>query len=338
MNMSHGAGGNGPGSNNTRTRSLVEGALFAALTSLFALLGLVPALFFLQFAIPVPLTIVGYRYGLRTATLSASVALVVTFIISGNPIAVGMVLSFGVIGLVIAYGVRRSYPAVRTVLLATGASFVSLVGDFLFALWVLGINQWTEFLSIQEEATKRSLEFQRSLTQKMPGFFSPAQFQLFETQTREFMKMVPRLWPFFIVAGSFLLGVINYGIIRASFKRLKLGEVPAFPPFRAWRLPEWVGWAGVAAFVAGYADAVWHLTGAGLAWNNLSYLCLYAFLIEGLSVAWYYFDRWRWDKATRWLAVVFGFLALKDLVIWIVGAIGFFDIFLNYRKPREGGV
>lgn len=316
------------------TRSLVEGALLAALASLFALLSLTPPLFFLTLAIPVPLAIVGYRYGMRTATLSAVVALILTFLVSGSPMAVGTVISAGAAGLVIAHGVRRGYEAIRTVLLATGVAFVSWVGEFLFSLWVMGVNLWTQQVKLQQAAMEKSLEWQRTLVGKLPGAVSPEQLAAVEQQFRSLAHTLPSLWPALIIMGSFLAGVVNYGIIRASFRRLKLGEVPAFPPFKGWRLPEWFGWMGVLAFAVGYADAAWHLSGAKMLYDNLFYLCLYAFLIEGLAVSWYYFDRWGMDKFTRFLAVGLGFMVGFGGVVLL--AIGFLDIFLDFRKPREG--
>ncbi|MGE5553782.1 MAG: YybS family protein [Betaproteobacteria bacterium] len=316
------------------TRSLVEGALLAALASLFAVLSLVPGLFFLDFAIPVPLAIVGYRYGLRTAGLSAAVALALAFLLSGSPFVVGSVLSFGALGLAAAYGVRRGWPAIQTVLLGTGVAFLAAVGQFLFSLWVMGVNLLAEQVKLYRSSIEQSLEWQRRLLRRTPNAIPPEQLKAIEEQFRVVGEQLPHLGPALFVAGSFLLGVVNYGIIQASFRRLKLGEVPAFPPFRTWRLPEWVGWMGVLAVAAGYADAVWHLTGAKVLYDNLFYLCLYAFLIEGLAVAWYYFDRWGWDKVSRVLVLVFGFMTGIGMMILL--AIGFLDIFLDYRQPREG--
>jgi uncharacterized protein YybS (DUF2232 family) len=315
------------------TRSLVEGALLAALASLFALLSLVPPLFFLDFAIPVPLAIVGYRYGMRRAALSAVVALLLTFLLSGSPFAVASVLSFGALGLAVAHGVRRGYPAIRTVLLGTAVAFLATVGQFLFSLWVMGVNLWAEQVRIYQLSLEKSLEWQKGFFPKLPGAPPPGQLQAAEEQFRAISRQLPHLGPALFIAGSFLLGVMNYGIIRSSFRRLKLGEVPAFPPFRTWRLPEWVGWMGILAFAAGYADAMWHLTGAKVLYDNLFYLCLYAFLIEGLAVSWYYFDRWGWDKTTRALLLIFGFLTGVGWVIIL--AVGFLDLFLDYRRPRE---
>lgn len=319
-----------------RTKSLVEGALFAALASLFAVLGLTPPLFFLTLAIPVPLTIVGYRYGLRTAGLSGFVAVVLTLIISGSPIAVGEVVSAAAAGLVIAYGVRRGYPAAKTVLLATGVAFVTWVAEFLVSLGIMGINIWEQTVKLNQEGLKQGLQMQRGFAEKVPGLVDPKQLEAFEQQTRFYMDILPSLWPFFIIGTSFTAGVMNYGIIRGSFRRLKLGEVPGFPPFRSWRLPDWVGWLALGAFAAGYADALWHVPGMKAAAYNLFLLGLFAFLIEGLAVSWYYFDRWRVDRFTRALILVFGLMSGVGLFALLI--VGFLDLFLDLRRPGEGEV
>ncbi|MDI6871489.1 MAG: DUF2232 domain-containing protein [Bacillota bacterium] len=322
----------------TGARSLVEGALFAALASLFAVAGLLPWLAILHLAIPIPLTIVGYRYGLRRAAASAAVAVALTFLLSGSPVAVGEVIAAAAAGLVIAYGVRRGYPAIQTVLLASGAGLVTLVGQFFFSLWFLGINLWQEALKFQRTFMDQVLKVMRDSVQKAPNPATLQQLKAWEQGFQEAARQAPHMWPAAVVTAAFLAGALNYGIIRLTFRRLKLGELPAFPPFRLWRLPEWVGWAGLAAYAAGYADAAWHLTGAKAVFDNLFNLCLYAFLIEGLAVAWYYFDRWKVDRLTRWVIALFALWAFGAVTFWVVVAIGFLDIFLDYREPREGEI
>lgn len=308
----------------------------AALASLFAVLGLTPPLFFLALAIPVPLTIVGYRYGLRLASLSAAVAVILTFMLSGSPIAVGEVISAGAAGLVIAHGVRRGYPAARTVLLASGVAFLTWVGEFFVSLWLMGVNLWEQQVKLNQAGLEQSLKMQQSLARKAPSLVDPEQLKALEQQTRLFVRILPGLWPFFIVSTSVTAGIVNYGLIRASFRRLKLGEAPAFPPFRTWRFPEWVGWSALAAFAAGYANAVWHVSALRAAAYNLFLLGLFCFLIEGLAVAWYYFDGWRVDKVTRWMILGFGLVSGFGLFALLI--VGFLDIFLDFRRPREGDI
>lgn len=333
MTSTHGSrAGQAPGRFNAR--SLVEGALFAALASLFAIVGLLPPLFFVSLAIPVPLTIVGYRYGLRTAFASATVAVLLTFLLSGSPIAVGMVISAAAAGLVISYGVRRGFPAIRTVLLATAVSVVVWIVQFFWSLWVTGLNLWHSEVKLNRSMLDQTLKSLREMQKKNPGLMAPEQVKLFEEATRQFAGKLPNLWGMLIGAGSFVASVIDYGIIRASFRRLKLGEVPAFPPFKSWRLPDWVGGVALGAYGLGYAGALYGLGWATVAFDNLFYLCLYAFLIEGLAVAWYYFDKWGWDKVTRIMLVGFGFLT--GIGLFILAGIGFLDIFMDYRQPREG--
>jgi uncharacterized protein YybS (DUF2232 family) len=222
------------------------------------------------------------------------------------------------------------------VFLATGASLVSWVVEFFFSLWVMGLNIWHQEVKLEREGLKQGMELQKKLQQKLPGTVRPEDLARLEESSKWFMRILPGLWPFLIAGSSFTAGVIDYGIIRASFRRLKLGEVPAFPAFKTWRLPQWVGWIGLAAFGAGYAQAIWPSRALEIVALNLFLLSLFAFLIEGLAVSWYYFDKWGLDKVTRIVIAVFAFMIPVGALVLL--AIGFLDIFLDYRQPREGEV
>lgn len=313
-------------------RSLVEGALFAALAAVFAIIGnWIPPLFFLSLAIPVPLTIVTYRYGLRTAIVSAVVAAGLAGLVGGSPGLLIAVISSAAGGLAIGYGVKKGYGAIRTVLIAGVVAFFTTLFQFVFSLWVLGVNLWKDYLRQTALAQKESLKLMRRFS-----FVPKEQLKLQETQAQEMAKVLPGLWPFILVAASLMAGVVNYWVVRQSFKRLKLGEVPAFPPFRSWRLPEWLGWLGLAAFAAAYLGAVYRVPGMGPLASNLFLLALGGFFIEGLSVTWYYFDRWGVDKVSRWVILYFAMAVGLGLIV-VVG-VGFLDIFLDFRQPKEGYV
>ncbi|MGE5509472.1 MAG: YybS family protein [Chitinophagales bacterium] len=325
----------GPGNRESgrfTARSLVEGALFAALAAVFAIIGnWIPPLFFLSFAIPVPLTIVTYRYGLPTAILSAIVAAGLSGLVGGSPGLLITVISSAAGGLAIGYGVKKGYSAIRTVLLAGVVAFFATLLQFVFSLWVLGVNLWKDYLRETELAQKQSLNLMKRFS-----FVPKEQLKAQEAQTKAMAKALPGLWPFILVATSLMAGLVDYWIVRQSFKRLKLGEVPAFPPFKSWRLPEWMGWLGLAAFAAAYLGTVYRVPGMGALASNLFLLAMGGFFIEGLSLTCYYFDRWGVDKISRWVILYFAIAVGIGLVV--VAVAGFLDLFFDFRQPKEGYV
>ena len=83
------------------TKSLVEGALLAAINIILSIMALYMPILgtFATLVWPVPIVILGIRHGLRTSILSTVVAGIFVAILSGPFQAVNIVISFGLIGI-----------------------------------------------------------------------------------------------------------------------------------------------------------------------------------------------------------------------------------------------
>ena len=105
--------------NQTSSRSIVESGLLTALMIIFAMIGLsVPMLgFFGSILVPMTIAIVGVRHGLRWSVLSVVAAVIVIAFLLGPLTALIEGGVFGVIGILIGYGLRQKWSISKLLLL-----------------------------------------------------------------------------------------------------------------------------------------------------------------------------------------------------------------------------
>jgi uncharacterized protein YybS (DUF2232 family) len=150
------------------------------------------------------------------------------------------------------------------------------------------------------------------------------------------IQLYKLLLPSLILLSLVTLGVLNYFLTRAAAKRLGLPVGPGFPPFREWRFPKWFAVVYIAALVGMYAAQT--MKGLGqvpmVVFANAQVLMSMLFFLQGMAVVWHLFDRFKLDRFARWAltAIIF----ITGFGAQIVAFVGLFDVWLDYRRPREG--
>ena len=101
--------------NYTSTRSVVESGILTALMIVFAMIGLsVPMLgFFGSILVPMTIAVVGVRHGFRWSILSVVSAVIAIAFLLGPLTALIEGGVFGVIGILIGYGLRKQWSVSR---------------------------------------------------------------------------------------------------------------------------------------------------------------------------------------------------------------------------------
>ncbi|HHV58028.1 MAG TPA: YybS family protein [Firmicutes bacterium] len=306
------------------TRSLVEAALLAALTVVFCLatiylpvLGLVTGFFW-----PVPIVLLGVRHDLRLAVLATLVAGLLVAMLAGPLTALSMFLGLGILGLVLGSSMRRRVPPLRAVALGGITLLGSLLLLFAFSLLVMGVNPFQTYLALYQDSVGGVLSFYRSLG------VSGENLAQMEKMLEQTLTMMRYLIPMALVVGSGFLSFVNFLLARAVLRRLGVAY-PGFPPFATWRFPRSLAYgyiAGIAALVAGQYWKQEVFTHIGL---NLQAIFQLLLLMEGLAVAWHFFEQGRVATPLRVLLVA---LALfTPLVGQLLFLLGLFDLFFDFR-------
>lgn len=234
-----------------QTRSVVEGALLAALTALLGLLSFYTGLGWIQ---PMPVLLAYIRHGFRTAALVCVVSAGVLGLWIGP---IGAIAAFGFVvalGLVPGWALRRGSGPVFTLAAMTVAVIaLTLVGaGATILLW--HDNLWADLWS----GIHRFLYAHADLLRQ--SGLDPA------TAERSIAQMLPVTGLVAAVAESAVVYVLSSAVLA------RLGQpLPTLPPFTEWRAPRWLIWIYIAALVAAAAASRFGNKGVeAVAWNLLA--------------------------------------------------------------------
>ena len=291
--------------NYTNTRSVVESGILTALMIVFAMIGLsVPMLgFFGSILVPMTIAVVGVRHGFRWSILSVVSAVIAIAFLLGPLTALIEGGVFGVIGILIGYGLRKQWSVSRLLIFPAIVLMLAVVVQFWASAWVMNLDpaqMWTS-LGEQLEETMRDMYVNQGLSEEQIGVaMDSLQDQL------SIMKKV-------LVAGLFCSGIaisyiINY-LTRLVLGRIGTYEIPEIPTIQGWRIPDWalhiflVGL--ISYFVKQYVPFLEYIG------YNLMYLGGIMLFIRGISCIWRISESYTSSRLVRWIVLAI-FIAMSQ--------------------------
>ena len=291
--------------NYTNTRSVVESGILTALMIVFAMIGLsVPMLgFFGSILVPMTIAVVGVRHGFRWSILSVVSAVIAIAFLLGPLTALIEGGVFGVIGILIGYGLRKQWSVSRLLIFPAIVLMLAVVVQFWASAWVMNLDpaqMWTS-LGEQLEETMRDMYVNQGLSEEQIGVaMDSLQDQL------SIMKKV-------LVAGLFCSGIaisyiINY-LTRLVLGRIGTYEIPEIPTIQGWRIPDWalhiflVGL--ISYFVKQYVPFLEYIG------YNLMYLGGIMLFIRGISCIWRISKSYTSSRLVRWIVLAI-FIAMSQ--------------------------
>jgi uncharacterized protein YybS (DUF2232 family) len=102
--------------------------------------------------------------------------------------------------------------------------------------------------------------------------------------------------------------------------------LPPWPAWNRWKSPEVLVWPLIAAgFMVLVSNQT--LTLIGL---NLLIVLGAVYLLHGLAIVAFYFEKWKLPSIVR--GIGYGLIFLQQLVSLVVMALGLFDLWLDFRR------
>ncbi len=324
-------------------RDLTEGALLAALVAMLAIASryLPPIAVVAPLVCPLPLALLVIRKGLRLAILAGLVAAAIGVLLAGPLVGATLLLTFAPLGIVLGVGVRQRRSAQTIVLLCGAVTILSLLANVGLTLAVAGVNPYTVMIEGMQQGLHEAgtfygrLGYSRERIEQLTGPF------------RQFLELLPRLLPMFIVLGGVVFAWLNYEVGRLVLRRVG-HDLPALPPMATWRVPMLFMWflvmglllATMARFALAPLGLSLHTVrmlpsddvvailqtttsrypGVETIALNLSFLGQMLFAFQGFLVGWVLMDRYGLPRWYRWGIVGLGLLAQQGgLIAFLLG-------------------
>lgn len=309
----------------TNTKSLVEGALLAAINIILSIMAIYMPILgtFATLIWPVPIVILGIRHGLKTSILSTVVAGIFVAILSGPFQAVSIVISFGLVGIAMGWAINKNLSPFKVLSIGGAASLISKVALIFITMLMIGINPLTEEINLLKE----SLSVAGSFYEKM-GMDPQTVETTIESFTRS-LEFLPLVIPGIFIMASALDTFLTYIVTKAVLSRMgqKLEDLT---PFWLWRFPDFT----VALFLFGnllvLLETYWPVGVLKSIGMNLTLVFGFAFFIQGFSLLAFFLGKYDLAKPLR-LLIVF-FILFNPLFLYLIFFAGLFDILFNFRK------
>lgn len=292
-------------------RSNVEGAFLAALTVILYLASIyLPILGILvSFLCPLPVMFLVIRWDARLGILAACVASILVLVLAGLMQAITCLLGFTLLGVIMGVTIKKGYTFLETIAVNTGVSLLSKLALIGVALLIVGQNPLTENFSFLEETIAKV----PWISQNLPD-------------AQNFVNLMKLVLPALLVVASLFDTLCNFLLGRWVGGRIGL-SFPAVPPFSEWRLPKSVFWVFILGWVFILFGGSSVLGKIGI---NVQIVTQLLFLLQGLSLVYYFLGRYIRSKVAR--ASILVFLLFQPLFSFLLSWLGVFDVFLDFRK------
>jgi uncharacterized protein YybS (DUF2232 family) len=237
-------------------------------------------------------------------------------------------LEFGFLGVTFGYISGRTEKGIDFILLSVIASITAKIILLVTFTSISGMNPFAM-------SPETALEIVSSLASKLSSGGIGASDEIIKNYSLAMAETVSLLMPSMIIFFSAIDTFATYWAVSYMITRSGGKPLPSLPKFETWRFPKNLFWALVAAVImdlAGKAfpeERVYRVVSA-----NLMEVLRAIFMLEGLSLCWYYMSSRRIARVFKVAFSLFG--VLFSPVSYILSMVGIFDIWYDLRTRIRG--
>ena len=224
-----------------------------------------------------------------------------------------------VLGFVLGHLFEKNLSIERTVLLVCGVVIVSAGACLVVYSSFAGISPGT----VISEYVDRNLQMTMALYQEVG--VSNDVLQMVSESLPTIRYFLLRVLPALAVSSALFVTWMTLILARPITRRYGL-EYPDFGRLNLWKAPEFLVWGVIGSgIILLFPDNALRMVGV----NGLIVLMMIYFF-SGIAIVSFYLEKKRLPLFFR--ICIYGFIGLQQIAFFLVIGIGFFDIWLNFRK------
>jgi len=279
------------------------------------IIGFVAALF-----IPLPILFYRLKLGRINGLIIAVIAsLVMMVLVGGLSIDVIFFAGLLLIGFVLGELFELNLSIEQTTLIASGSVVLSGV----ISLVISSILTGQGVFAIVSEYVAKNLELTLVLYQSMG--MSEENIQLISQSLDQIQQVLVTIIPALVSASTLFVAWISILIARPVLISRSL-YYPDFGPLNLWKAPDYLVWGVIGC---GLSLFVPHPTIKVIGVNGLLIL-MTVYFFQGIAIVSFYFDKKRLPRFAR--VFFYTLIALQQLILLVVIGLGFFDLWVNFRR------
>lgn len=320
------------------TNEIVEAGLITGIIVVLMLItGYVPILNIVStLLLPLPVTVLALRRGYKLSFLSVVIGTILVAMVFDPITAVQSALTFGFLGISLAYCIKNEKSFGQTIIVMSFAAFASsILSTALYSGLVLkdGIN------GIYGQADKAIAMF-KDTYESIKKTFSAN--NLDSTAMKQYDEMLKIMTPEFLIkmflgcifAYSMITAYINYLVAEKVLKRLKY-NMKEPTPFRLLNFDAKLGLAVVLVMFAGSIFAKYKIPAGEYMYSSANYVLMFILTVQGISVITYFLlERLRLPKAGVIAIIILGISFIATFAIYL----GLADLLFDFRKINKNSL
>ena len=279
--------------------------------------------FFCSLFIPLPILFYRSKLGRKTGAIIPIAAGVIMMMVLGR-FSIDLLFFFELmlLGFILSELMAIDLSVERTVLFACGAILASAI---------LGLAFYSQIIQkgltdVAAEYVTKNLQLTLLLYEGMG--MSEENIQLIANSLEQIQYVLLRIIPALAIASTLFVAWTSLLISRPLLKSRDL-YYPDFGPLNLWKPPEHLVWGvigcGLVLLIPSGSVKLIGLNGL------IMLMAVYFF--TGIAIVSFYFEKKRFPRLLR--IFLYSLIALQQFVLILVIGLGFFDVWLNFRKIKS---
>ena len=275
---------------------------------------------FINFLTPLPAAYLGMRYGVRTAVIVVVVTCLLLLELASTYTLVAYLGLFGLGSLLLPYFLHRLLPWDRAILY-TAAGAAGITALIMVVSVVINNVSISGIVSqVVQSEVDQALQVYRNAG--LPA----DQLKDMEQAVQGMGEFVRR--GFFGLYLTTLIAIQAFTLVVLQRVKVK-GEPVSGPSFARWRTPPLLIWLLI---VGGFLQFVPEETFVTIGWNILLVM-LPLYFFQGLAVVHHFLARKKYPRSVK--SMLYLLLLVVNPLPVIVTSVGVFDLWIDFRRPRQ---
>ena len=276
--------------------------------------------FFCSLFMPLPLLFYRLKLGRKAgAIIFAATVIVMAALLDGLSVDMSFFIGLLFLGFILGEFFELNLSIEKTILYSCGS--VLLSGLVILILYSNMADR--NIVVLVSDYVKQNLELTMVLYQSMG--MSEESIRVISNSLDHIQYVLVRIVPAMIVISTFFVAWTSLLLARPLLKSKSLA-FPTFGSLQQWRSPEFLVWGvigcGLLLLFPSRAVKV-------VALNGLLIL-MPVYFFQGIAIVSHFFNKKNFPRFLK--LFLYGLIALQQLLLLVVIGVGFFDIWLNFRK------
>jgi uncharacterized protein YybS (DUF2232 family) len=274
----------------------------------------------------VPLPILFYRSKLGRSSgllILMGVCLIVTAFVGLNSAGTAVFLfELGLVGLILPEVFEMRLSVDKTVgITAGGVLTTSAVILALYALFST-TSPWVMAADYLEKSAKLALAMYREMD------VPEENIEMLAQSMDGILYIMLRIIPALVIVATLFVVWTNLLLARFVLRSNAL-FCPDFGKLNQWKAPEHLVWVAIGSGVL----LLFGHSGLKMLGINGLIVMMMIYFFQGIAVVSFYFEKKQFPKILR--TILYGLMAVQQLLLLVVVAVGFFDIWIDFRRSRK---